>query len=208
MPPIPSFLHPASLALRAFNALLRREDWARHRLSPYAGKSLRFSLSAWSFNVTISSEGELRMSDLAVVPDVSITVPVERRAELLTLWREGRLSEISSVMHIQGDAGLAQLVSELARDLRWDVEEDLAHIVGDVAAVRLLDGLQSMSGGLRQAARHGQENIAEYLGEESGLLLQRREFDAWRERVGALSTRLDTLDRRVDAQASQRDKPC
>lgn len=208
MPPIPSFLHPASLALRAFNALLRREDWARHRLSPYAGKSLRFSLSAWSFNVTISSEGELRMSDPAVVPDVTISLPPGRRAEILALWREGRLSQISSVMHIQGDAGLAQLVSDLARDLRWDAEEDLSRVVGDVAAMRLLGGLQSLGGGLRQAVRHGQENIAEYLGEESGLLVQRREFEAWRERVGALSVRLDTLGRRVDAQASQAGKSC
>lgn len=208
MLPIPSFLHPATLALRAFNALLRREDWARHRLSPYAGKSLRFSLGAWSFNVTISSEGELHLSDAAVVPDVSISLPPGRHTELLGLWREGRLSQISSVMHIQGDAGLAQLVSDLARDLRWDAEDDLSRVIGDVAAVRVLGGLHALGSGLRQAARHGQENIVEYLGEESGLLVQRQEFDAWRERVGVLSARLDGLSRRVDGQASRAGKPC
>lgn len=208
MPPIPSFLHPAALALRALNALLRREDWARHRLSPYAGKSLRFSLSALSFNVTISSEGELHLSDSAVVPDVTISLPPGRHTELLALWREGRVSQISSVMHIQGDAGLAQLVSDLARDLRWDAEEDLSRIVGDVAAVRLLAGLHALGTGLRQAASHGRENIVEYLGEESGLLVQRREFELWRERVGALSARLDALDRRAAAQGTRAGKPC
>lgn len=208
MPPIPSFMHPATLALRAFNALLRREDWARHRLSPYAGKSLRFSLSAWSFNVTISSEGELLMSDSAVAPDVSISLPPGRGAELLALWREERLSQIGSVMHIQGEAGLAQLVSDLARDLRWDAEEDLSRIVGDVAALRMLSGLRALGDGLRTATRHGQENIAEYLGEESGLLVQRRAFDAWRERVGGLPARLDALERRVDVWASRTGKSC
>lgn len=208
MLPIPSFMHPATLALRAFNALLRREDWARHRLSPYAGKSLRFSLSAWSFNVTISSEGELHLSDSVVMPDVSMSLLPGRRAELMGLWREGRLSEIGSVMHIEGDAGLAQLMSDLARDLRWDAEEDLSRIVGDVAAVRVLGGLRALGDGVRAAMRHGRENVAEYLGEESGLLVQRRAFDAWRERVEGLSARLDALDRRMNVWASRTGKSC
>lgn len=208
MPPFPSFLHPAALALRAFNALLRREDWARNRLSHHSAKSLRFSLDSWSFNVTIDSEGELHRSDSAVVPDVSIYLPARRRAELLTLWREGRLSGIASIMHIEGDAGLAQLVSDLARDLRWDPEDDLSRVVGDVAALRLLGGLRALGESARMAARHGQENIAEYLGEESGLLVQRREFDAWREHVEALPARLDALSRRVDEQVTRAGKPC
>lgn len=201
-------MHPATLALHAFNALLRREDWAQHRLSPYAGKSLRFSLGAWSFNVTIGSEGALRLSDSAVVPDVSISLPPGRRAELMALWRARRLSEIGSVMHIQGEAGLAQLVSDLARDLRWDAEEDLSRIVGDVAALRMLGGLRALGDGVRMATRHGQENIAEYLGEESGLLVQRGAFDAWRGRIGGLSARLDALDRRMDVRASRAGKSC
>lgn len=201
-------MHPVTLALRAFNALLRREDWARHRLSPYAGKSLRFSVSAWSFNVTIGSEGALHRSDSAVVPDVTISLPPGRRTEVLTLWREGRLSEISSIMQLQGDAGLAQLVSDLARDLRWDAEEDLSRIVGDVAALRLLGGLRIFGEGARTATRRGRDNIAEYLGEESGLLVQRQAFDAWRGRIGDLPARLDALDRRINVRASRASKSC
>jgi ubiquinone biosynthesis protein UbiJ len=208
MPPFPSFLHPATLALRAFNALLRREDWARYRLSPHAGKSLRFTLSAWSFDVTISSDGELRLSDPAVVPDVSISLPQGRHTELWTLWREGRLRDVSSILHLEGDAGLVQVVAELARDLRWDIEDELSHIVGDIAALRVLGSMRALSEGVRGAARHGRENIAEYLGEESGLLVQRREFTAWQTQVEGLSARLDGLDRRLARQALRMGRPC
>ncbi|MBV6273341.1 hypothetical protein KVP09_10505 [Alcaligenaceae bacterium CGII-47] len=208
MPPIPSFLHPATLALRAFNALLSREDWARDRLSPHAGKSLCFSLGAWSFSVTIGSQGELDRTDAAIVPDVTIQLPAERRAQLWTLWREGRLSDIGSMMHLQGDAGLAQLVSDLARDLRWDIEDDLSRIVGDMATLRLLGGLRTLGNGARTAAQRAQENMAEYLGEESGLLVQRQEFDAWCKDVEALSRRLDALGRQLDTQAIGAAKPC
>src|SRR3546814_6788255 len=81
---------PAELALRALNALLRREDWARARLSPYAGKSLRLSLDAVSFNAAITSEGVLQASDQAVLPDVTITLPArseEHTSELQSLMR-------------------------------------------------------------------------------------------------------------------------
>src|SRR5690606_27308627 len=57
--PFPSFLpHPAGLALRALDALLRREDWARHRLTTHAGKTLRLSLGRLgALQATISSDG-------------------------------------------------------------------------------------------------------------------------------------------------------
>lgn len=199
---------PAEFALRMFNALLRREDWARARLSPYAGKSLRLSLGAVSFNAAITSEGILQASDQAVLPDVTITLPAHRRTEILTLWREGRLDQIGSIMHIEGDAGLAQRVSDLTRDLRWDIEDELSERVGDIAAVRLMAGLRALGGGLRTAGRHMRENVSEYLGEESGLLVQRHNFEGWRAQVDGLADRLDGLSRRMDALDRQAGRTC
>lgn len=207
--PFPSFLpHPAGLALRALDALLRREDWARHRLTTHAGKTLRLSLGRLgALQATISSDGLLQTSDPAIVPDVTISIPDERWRDLPGLWRQGGMAQLSSVAHIQGDAGLAQLVSDLARDLRWDPEDDLARVVGDVAAVRMTAGLRAAGAGARQLAGRARDNVAEYLSEESGLALRRADFEAWRQGVQALIARLDALERQPRLRSFKAEQP-
>jgi len=207
-PPIP-LPHPAGLALRVLNALLQREDWARRRLAAHAGKVVRLSAGGpWRLQAAISSEGLLQVSDAAIVPDVVVSLPEGRWRELPELWRRGGMAEVSSAARIEGDAGLAQAVSDLAANLRWDVEDDLARVMGDMAALRLTGGLRALGVGARQAAERARDNVAEYLGEESGLAVRRPEFDAWQDGIEALRGRLDALDRRVAAQSAGADRSC
>jgi len=77
------------------------------------------------------------------------------------------------------------------------VEDDLARVVGDVAAVRLARGAREFAGGLRQAVRRAQDNISEYLGEESGLGIRGTDFQAWVSERQALESRLERLDARL-----------
>ncbi|MER1967518.1 SCP2 sterol-binding domain-containing protein [Castellaniella sp. GW247-6E4] len=201
--------HPAGLALRVLNALLRREDWARHRLVAHAGKTLRLAAGGpWQLQATISSEGLLQAADAAIVPDVVISLPEGRWRELPGLWRQGGAARLSSMAHIQGDAGLAQVVSDLAGNLRWDLEDELAHVVGDVAALRLAGGLRALGTGARATAGRARDNLAEFLGEESGLAVPRPDFDAWREGVETLRGRLDALERRISARAARAGRTC
>lgn len=195
----PSFLpHPAALLLRGFNALSRREPWARERLMAHAGKSVRLSVGhPWSLQATIASDGSLQPCDAAVVPDVTLSVPADRLPELPAAWRDRGLAGATGLAHIQGDAGLAHLVSDLARDLRWDVEDDLSRVVGDVAAVRLTRSARLMVHGVQRTAERARGNLAEYLGEESGIAVRGRDFRAWQSDLRVLEARLDHLDVRL-----------
>lgn len=193
--PFPS---PADVLLRGLNALLRREPWACERLAAHAGKSLRLTAGEpWTLRCAIASDGTLLACDRAVVPDVVLSIPPERRRELPGAWRDQGLAGVTGLAHIQGDAGLAHLVSDLARGLRWDVEDDLSRVVGDVAAVRLTRGARELAGGLRQAASRAQDNLTEYLGEESGLGVREADFQAWAADRQALESRLERLDARL-----------
>jgi len=194
----PPFLpQPAALLLRGFNALLRREPWARERLATHAGKSLRLSAGGWSLRASIASDGTLQACDAAVVPDVTLSVPSERLRDLPGAWSRQGLAGVTALAHIQGDAGLAHLVSDLARELRWDVEDDLSRIVGDVLAVRLSEGARRLAAGARQTAGRARDNLAEYLTDESGIGVRTAELQRLGEDVRGLAARLDRLDARV-----------
>lgn len=199
--------HPADLGRHGLNALLRRQPWAQERLAAHAGKSLRVSAGRrWSLACSISSDGSLLACDDAIVPDVILSIPDERLAGLPGIWRSQGMEGVAGLMHIQGDAGLAQLVSELARSLRWDIEADLSRLVGDVLALRLVRTARQLAGGVRQSVARAGDNLAEYLAEESGMLMRGEQLQDMGGQLGELSARLDALERRLHVLGQGR--PC
>lgn len=189
---------PVGLPLRGLNALLKREAWAREQLAAHAGKSLRLAVGEnWSLRASVGSDGLWQSCDAAIVPDVTLSIPSDRLRDLPGVWRDQGPSGVIGLMRIQGDAGFARLVSDLAGTLRWDVEDDLSRVVGDVLAVRLVAGARDLVAGTRQALSRARDNLGEYLGDESGLAVRSPEFLSWSQRRQRLADRLDGLELRL-----------
>lgn len=182
---------------RVLNKLLQREEWARERLGRHSGKTLRLRVAGFTASLTVQAGGLLQPSDPVIVPDVTLTIPVHRLADLPGILQARDPAQIASLMHIEGDAALAQLASDLARDLRWDPEEDLSRVVGDVAAVRVMRTGKLLAQGAQASAFRLAENVAEFLGEESGLMAARPALDEHAAQVERVAQRLALLDARM-----------
>ncbi|MBP6020408.1 MAG: SCP2 sterol-binding domain-containing protein [Burkholderiaceae bacterium] len=202
MLPLPAFLAPAAVYATALNTLLRREDWARHRLTPHSGKTVRFVVGGLVVGLSIQSDGLVQVADAAIVPDVTLTMPVSKLGKLPGVLQAREPALIAALLHIEGDAGLASVVSDLAKDLRWDMAHDLAQVVGDIPATRLIGVGKSMLDAARTATRRLGGNVAEYLGEESGMMASQPAFQVWQHSVQSLQQRLDALEARVTALSS------
>ncbi len=105
-------------------------------------------------------------------------------------------------VHIQGDAEVAQTFSELLRQARPDLEEELSHLVGDVFAHQLGRAARSALGFARHAGDTFTQNLSEYLQEEGRDVPNRTEaeefmrgVDILRDDVDRLAARLDLLER-------------
>lgn len=197
MLPLPSVFSPNALSASLLNALLRREPWAAERLGRHAGKSLRFTVGSLCVAYSIEAGGLLRACDAAVVPDVSLSIGPQHLADLPAILRSRDLAAITDKLHVQGDAALATLVSELARDLRWDIEEDAAAKFGDLLGPGLLRGGRAAVGLAQSAAERTAANVAEFLGEEGRMIATRPGMDAFKSGCADLLRRLDTLEQRV-----------
>ncbi len=69
-------------------------------------------------------------------------------------------------VHIHGDAEVAQTFSELLKQARPDLEEELSRVIGDVAAHQVGNVARSALGFARRAADTFAQNVSEYLQEE------------------------------------------
>ena len=106
-----------------------------------------------------------------------------------------------------GDGEFVALLSMIAREVEWDIEEDLSKWVGDIAAHRIVDTAKQARAWRQDAGLRFTENVAEYLTEEKRAFITASELESFardnetlRDEVARLEARLDGLS--VSANAA------
>ncbi len=182
-------------AILAVNHLLGQATWAREKLAPFAGHTARISMPPLDAAFVILDDGRITAPNPEAEPEVSITLPAT--APLLAL--QGN-DAVMRAARLEGSAEFAEALGFVIRNLRWDAEEDLSKVVGDIAAHRIVDTAQKVVGWQQRAAQSVAENLAEYLTEEQPMIARRvaiadfsRDIDTLRDDVARLEKRLQRL---------------
>jgi len=180
---------------RSLNHLLRQTPGAAEALLRHAGCNVRFDLTLAQFDFRIGDDGYF--SEAAVdVPDAVIRPTAALLTRLPFFGREAlRHADYS------GDDALLQTLDRVFKQLEWDIEADLAPIVGDVAAHRLHAlGHDALAGIARTFSALG-HNAGEYVVEEAELMARavdvarfNREVDTLADDVARLEARLRQLE--------------
>ncbi len=144
----------------------------------------------------VTPEGLLIASTSDVEPAVLIDLP----ASTPFLALQGHAA-IMRAARISGSAEFAQTLGYVLQHLRWDVEEDLSHVLGDVISHRLVAGAHLFLASQKKFAMALAENVSEYLTEEQPALVRRipiADFSAdvhkLRDDIARLEKRLQRLN--------------
>jgi ubiquinone biosynthesis protein UbiJ len=186
----------AAAAAELANHLLAGQPWLRDRLKPFVGSTLELRLPLNTVRLTIAPSGELSVSSRDATPDAVAALSPTAAFELLG----GRA--LSSGIALQGDAAFSSAVAGVLRELRWDVEEDLSRVLGDIAAHRLVGAGIAFLAWQRKAAWNVAATAAEYWTEEQPLLATRSAVDRFVHDVDALRDTLERLEKRIDRLTS------
>ena len=190
-----------SAAVRALNALLDSEPWARARLAPFAGESIELRAPlAPALRFSIAEGGRLAPAADAFEP--SLVIRLEPAAALPAAAR-GEEALLRAI-EVEGNAALAAEVLHLLRHLRWDVAEGLSGWVGDVAAQRVVATVREFGRLQADAARRLAEGVVEYALEEQPLLVPRASLETLAAAVGRLRERLEALEARLERLSAGR----
>lgn len=184
----------SSLFLSAANHLLSQAGWARKRLQPHAGRTARLALApVVEIDFSVAADGHLAEWSGQETPEVTLRLAV---ADLPRLLADGLESAMRHV-RIEGNAEFAETLGFVFRHLRWDTEEDLSRLFGDIAARRLVEGGRKVAEEGRRTLERASGTVAEYLTEESSLLVDRKAIPALAEDLVALRDAVARLDKRV-----------
>ncbi len=201
----------STLVVALANRLLARETWARACLSPYASYQFCVQVSSLKLFFIILENGQLQ----AKVPepenntstpnaeaDVTITFPLHALYKAILPGSLGLL-RVQGV-DIKGDAQCAKALSTVLEHLRWDIEEDLSFLFGDMLAHRTMQHLQATHSWVRQRIARLFEYTADYGLDERPAMVRKEALHTFSltlqplsETVEALETRIKRLEKKM-----------
>ena len=178
---------------RLVNRVLRDYPLAGERLARFAGKIARFQSGPFDLRLMVAGDGAVEVAPSMAEPDLLVRIPPALLPRLAAA-EETAFKEVA----FEGDAEFAQEVSYLARNLKWDVEEDLSRVTGDIVAHRIVSGARDLHAWSREARARLGANVQEYLTEERPALVPRRDADAFIREVDALRDDVARLEKRIE----------
>ncbi|MBI3711507.1 MAG: SCP2 sterol-binding domain-containing protein [Burkholderiales bacterium] len=176
------------------NHLLAQESWARAVLQKHAGKLACIDLEVLQIRVRVAADGYVQsVSDTELQEDVRLNIKL---ADLPLIAQDS--TRAVSYVKIEGDADFAQAISQLSQDLRWEVEDDLSRVVGDIAARRVVSGGRQIAHFVGQTHQKVQENFADYFLEENPMLVRPRAVRAFADQVNKTRDDVERLMKRLE----------
>jgi len=167
--------------------------------------ALRVKNSALAMYIIVAPDQVILSSEYGDEPDVVIS------GSLLALARlaapSGDTVVRGDAVELSGDVILARKFQSLLRYARPDFEEELSGLVGDAAAHGIGELLRSVSQWGREASSTLQQNVSEYLQEESRAVPSRYEADAFRDQVDDLRDDVARFEARLKQVESDLNRP-
>jgi len=184
---------------QSLNHLLQQTPGASEALLRHAGRSVRFDLSLAQFDFRIADDG--CFSEAVVdAPDAVIRPTPALMARLPFFGRDAlRSAEYS------GDPALLATLDRVFRQLNWDVETDLAPVIGDIAAHRLHAFGRDALAGIAHAVSALGHTASEYVVEEAEVMARRVDVARFNHEVDTLAddaARLEARLRLLEARAA------
>jgi ubiquinone biosynthesis protein UbiJ len=130
----------------ALNHVLQQEPEAQARLRRQAGRLVEAHWRMFSVRLQATPAGLLDLGPAAAAPDLTLTLAEESPWALA----QAALRGDKPAVRIAGDVQLAAEVQWLVDHVRWDLEEDLARVVGDAPAHAVGQAARRMAQALRQ----------------------------------------------------------
>jgi ubiquinone biosynthesis protein UbiJ len=175
------------------NHLLAQETHARDQLRAHAGKIACVDLGIYQLRLQIDADGWCQTAPADAPDNVKIMLKVSD-LPLIAANRERAFSYVK----IAGDAEFANVISHLSQNLRWEAEEDLSKLFGDIAAVRMVAAGKSVAQTLQQTHQKIQENLAEYFLEENPMLVRPAQVEQLGQDVNRLRDDTERLQKRIE----------
>lgn len=180
------------LLTRLLNHLINQNQWARTALLPFSGKTVKVKMPPTSASLTILEDGGLAMAGEISITDASIYLSPSLALRLLA-----KDSNAMSQVLIEGDIEFAKTLAKVLQNIKWDYEEDLSKVVGDISAYKISEFAKNTSHEAKKQTMNLAEMASEYWQEENPLIAKKSHVEDFNLKVDALRDDVERLEKRL-----------
>lgn len=176
--------------------LLAQNCWANELLQPFAGKSVQLNIALLNTSLVILENGSLAIAGDTNIPDATITIAPSLLLRLIAKDEAAKLQ-----IKIDGDTHLATELAKVFSNMRWDYEDDLSKLIGDVPAYKLGELGRQTVNTVKESCINLTEMLSEYWQEEKLMIAKKRHVEQFNAEVDTLRADVERLEKRLNKLA-------
>jgi len=180
------------LSTRVIQHLLAQNTWSAPLLQPFASQSVQLNFVLAKTSLVILENGSLAIAGETGTPDATITIPPSLLLRLMAQDESARLQ-----IKVDGDTHLATALAKVLSQVRWDYEDDLSRLVGDVPANKIGEFTRHSISTVKDTAVNLAEMLSEYWQEEKPMLAKKRHVEQFNAEVDTLRADVERLEKRL-----------
>jgi len=181
------------LSTRLLQHLVAQNAWASPLLQLFAGKSVQLNIALLNTSLIILENGSLAIAGETNVPDAVITIPPSLLLRLMAKDESAKLQ-----IKIDGDTHLATELAKVFSHMRWDYEDDLSRLVGDVPANKIGEFSRHAVTTIKETTTNLADMLSEYWQEEKPMLAKKRHVEQFNAEVDTLRADVERLEKRLN----------
>ena len=180
------------IAARILQHIINQNNWSREHLIPFAGKVLQFDFVLIKPSLIILEDGSLSFAGETIGADAVIHLPPSLTLRLLANDDAAKMQ-----IKIDGDTHLATQVSKVLQKLRWDIEDDMSQLVGDIAASKISKSSHKVLQTVKKQSIDITEMVSEYWQEEIKILAKKHQVERFITDVDVLRSDTARFEKRL-----------
>lgn len=181
------------IASQFLQHLTNQNNWSRKYLLPFAGKVLQFNIVPIKTKLIILEDGSLGISPDHATADAIIHIPPSLAIRLMAKDESAKME-----IRIDGDSHLATKVTKVLQYIRWDVEDDLSKVVGDITSNKVVTMAKESAQAVKKQTTSITEMLIEFWQEEKPILAKQWQVNQFNTDVDSLSSDMNRLEKRLN----------
>lgn len=181
-----------AISTRILQHIITQNSWANAMLQPFAGKSAQFNISLINTTLVILENGSLAIAGEINTPDAVVTIPPSLLLRLIAKDESAKLK-----INIEGDTHLASELAKVLSSMRWDYEDDLSKLIGDVPANKMGEFSRQTTKTIKDTTTNLAEMLSEYWQEEAPLIAKKRHVEEFNASVDSLRADVARFEKKL-----------
>ena len=186
------------LATHVLQHLIAQNSWVNAILQPFVNQSIQINVTPVSANLVILEDGSLAVAGETNIPDATVTISPSLLLRLIAKDDAAKMQ-----INIVGDTHLATELAKVFTLMRWDYEDDLSKLVGDVPALKIGQLARKTVQTVKETSINLVEMLSEYWQEENPMIAKRRHIETFNTQVDILRADVERIEKRLAKLAQQ-----